>query len=62
MIYDWHTFSASEVLAVAISCITCGWCKSVGDHVACVSVHLCCGIGICARVAHLTVMFVRVVA
>ena len=37
VIYIWHTRSASEVLAVAISCIARVLCGSGVDHVARVS-------------------------
>ena len=41
VIYIWHVLSISDVLAVAISCITCVWCGSGLDHVARVRGHVC---------------------
>ena len=41
VIYIWHALSASERLAVAISCIALAWCGSELDHVTRVSGHVC---------------------
>ena len=57
VIYICHVLSASDVLAVAITCIACVWCGL--DHVAHVSGHVCGEVVCHTCVLHITMAFVR---